>query len=463
MKAVSVLVGPSIPAFVRSKANPGICLAAALLACAALMFSSSRALAQAGALDPTFGTAGVFADGSGTAGTAVALQNDGKIVAGGVNSLLEASVVRLNTNGTLDSTFGANGNLTINFPGINLGPSQVIGLAIQSDGKIIAGISNLNADANPLFVLARLNANGSLDPTFGTAGVVETQITAFGRAASVLALQPDGKILLAGESVMARYTTQGQLDSAFGAAGVAPIAAISPTAMALQPDGKILIAAGGAPAQPGFTMPLAGLASLAGTIARYNPNGSADTAFGISGQAASLAAVSAIAVKIENGCVSTCKILVAGTTVSSLSVMSGNHTGFGLLRFNGNGSIDTTFGKHGGVITGFASTGRFAAAYALVLQPNGDMVAAGVAGQPGFGGTTLSISDFALARYSSTGVFDTTFGSGGTATTALGTSSSVIYALALQSDGKIVAVGSSLPIPNDGPTGGLVVARYLGQ
>jgi uncharacterized delta-60 repeat protein len=464
MEGVSVLNCHSIRNRAGRRSKPGILFRAALLVGAALVCSSNLAMAQAGGLDITFGTGGVFTDSagefnnSGTSSDVVAVQSDGKIIAAGTIGFA-AGAVRLNTNGTLDSSFGTGGTVTINFPGSNEGPSQVIGVAIQPDGKIVAGISNLNADANPLFILARLNPDGSLDTSFGSGGVIETQIGPFGSAAaSVLALQSDGKILLAGSRAMARYNTTGQLDSTFGSGGIAAIAAASPTAMALQPDGKILIAAGGAlPAS--LTAPVVGLASPAGVISRYSTSGNIDTTFGISGQAASVAAASAIVVQIAAGCVSTCKILVAGTVVSSLSVNGGNDTGFGLVRYSSNGNIDTSFGKRGGVITGFAPVKTLASAYALVLQTNGDIVAAGLAGQA----SGTQGDDFALARYSGSGVIDTTFGSSGRVTTAFGTNAAAIYGLAVQSDGKIVAAGLSLQSGQSGQVGGLVVARYLGQ
>lgn len=463
MKGVAVLNCPLIWNRSCQKSKPGNSFRAALLVWAALFCSSHLVMAQAGGLDTTFGTAGVFTDSAGefnnlgTSGDVMALQSDGKIIAAGQIGFA-AGAVRLNTNSTLDSSFGTGGMVTIDFPGSNEGPSLVIGIATQSDGKIVAGISNVNADANPLFILARLNTDGSLDTTFGTAGVVETQIGSVGIAASVLALQSDGKILLAGSSAMARYNTTGQLDITFGSGGIAAIAAASPTAMALQPDGKILIAACGA-APASLTPPVVGLPSPAGAISRYNTNGRIDTAFGISGQVASVVAASAIAVQIAGGCLSTCKILVAGTVVSGLRIDGGNDTGFGLVRYSSNGSIDTSFGRRGGVITGFTPAKPLASAFALVQQTNSDIVVAGLAGQA----APAQGDDFALARYKSSGVIDTTFGSSGKVTTAFGTNAAVIYALALQSDGKIVAAGFSLQSSQGGQVGGLVVARYLAQ
>jgi uncharacterized delta-60 repeat protein len=216
----------------RSKVIPGTMVRSALLACAALIVSSSPAMAQAGKLDTTFGIRGVFTDTSGGSGTAVALQSDGKIVVGGEIGA-EAAVMRLNTNGTLDSTFGRGGAVSISFPGDIFDGAQIIGLAVQGDGKIVAGISNFNQGFGPMFILARLNVNGSLDTAFGSGGIVETQVGpsggSFGAVASVLALQPDGKILLAGQNseptgasgAIARYDTNGQLDDTFGSGGIA--------------------------------------------------------------------------------------------------------------------------------------------------------------------------------------------------------------------------------------------------
>jgi uncharacterized delta-60 repeat protein len=439
--------------------------------CATLTCSSHLATAQAGKLDPTFSTGGIFTDSSaefdnmGTFGNVVAIQNDVKILAAGQIGFA-AGMVRLNSNGTLDVGFGTGGTVTINFPGSTLGASQIIGLAIQSDGKMVAGISNANADGSPVFIVARLNPNGSPDATFGNAGVVETQIGPSGIAASVLGLQADGKILLAGPGAMVRYETTGQLDSTFGSGGMVVIPVAGPTAIALQPDGKILVAAGGS--VPGVQAGPPGLQfafpSPAGVVTRYNTNGSLDISFGISGQAASVAVPSAIAVQTNGTCASTCKIVVAGPIAAIDSVGQGGSSslGFGLARFTSLGNVDTTFGRNGGVITTFTTSDRIAANFALVLQKNGDIVVAGTTGQSHFG-VSVTQADFALAQYTANGALDTTFGSGGRVTSAFGANQAGIYALALQSDGKIVAAGSSLEASTCGQVGGLVVARYLAQ
>src|SRR6202035_3700787 len=138
-----------------------------------------------------------------------------------------------------------------------------------------------------------------------------------------------------------------------------------------------------------------------------------------------VAAVSSIVLQADG------KFIVAGAITSKLITPPGtNRTGFGLIRYNGNGSIDTSFGTGGGILTNFGSNPN-ATAFALAIQSNGDIIAAGQAG-----------SSLAMSRYSSAGKLDTTFGSGGTVTTSLGSNASAISSMAIQSDGKIVAAGS---------------------
>jgi uncharacterized delta-60 repeat protein len=423
--------------------------------CSAILIClSGLAMAQPGRLDSTFATGGIFITHDTLAfdavADAVALQGDGKIVVAGEISSL-AGVLRLNANGTLDSSFGAGGMVTINVPSGLGGGVQVIGVAIQVDGKIIAGISTINSDGSESFSLARLNPNGSLDDAFGSAGLVTTFPFGQQRSPTVLALQPDGKILLAGDGVMARYDSNGQLDPSFGSGGLALLTAFTVRAIALQPNGQILVGTGG-PERDTFP-PSTQTLSVAGLIARYNPNGSLDTSFGASGQVASVAPVSAIAVQSDG------MIVAAGGITSKLvPPPAGNDTGFSLVRYNPNGSIDSTFGRRGVAITDFGQSAPLAEVFALALQSNGDLVAAGVAGQKGF---QFAPSSFGLARYTIIGLLDTSFGSAGKVTTAFGTKTASISALVLQSDGKIVVAGNSGASTPQGFVNNIVVARYL--
>jgi uncharacterized delta-60 repeat protein len=426
----------------------GGCALLSLALCLGIAAYSNAAMAQAGSLDPTFGNNGIFTTNftqvDASIAIAVALQSDGKIIAGGaVPSGLSQTVglVRLNSNGTLDTTFGKGGFVTNDF-GVEF--AEVYGIAIQPDGKILAAAEGITGGS-----IGRFNADGSVDTTFGASGfAVSRQVNAGGGPAA-LALQPDGEIIVTGNSVMARYAAEGALDTTFGTGGVAPLDGVFATGIVLQADGKILITSGSSAPHQVSTVPPPLAFLEAGAIARYKANGRPDKTFGISGQAACVASAAGIALQSDG------KIVVAGTITSSL-IVGGNETGFGLVRYNTNGAIDTSFGAHGGVITGFTPD---AAALGLVIQTNGDIV---VAGQSVTGSGRFATS-FALARYTSAGKLDPTFGMGGKVITTLGNNTvSWISSLVLQSDGKIVTVG------NTGANSGefldnFVVARYLVQ
>ena len=208
-----------------------------------------------------------------------------------------------------------------------------------------------------------------------------------------------------------------------------PCSVLRPTAISTLSDGKILVASGG---------------TSSGSLARYNPNGSLDKTFGISGRAATITPLSAIVVQSSDG-----KIVGVGANTSRLS-LTGNATGFGLVRFNTSGSIDTTFGARGGVTTAFANAPNTGAGSVRIQATNGDIVAAGTAGTSG------TSASFALARYLGTGNLDLAFGSGGLVTTGFGNFSATVASMVLQGDGKIVVAGTV--------SGQVIeVARYLAQ
>jgi uncharacterized delta-60 repeat protein len=422
-----------------------------LFICIALVSLTGMAWAQAGRLDSTFATKGIFtlnSIGEQGGSTKAALQPDGKIVFAAASGDPQQAnngiaLVRLNTGGTPDTSFGTSGVVVFGNQG-----TVPIGVVIQPDGKILVGsAAGQNVDGGGGFALARFNSNGSFDNSFGNGG--HLQFVPFGTAISAaLALQPDGKILMTGSNALARLNSNGQLDTSFGTGGLSVLPFSGAGAIALQSDGKILIASVG----EGFNPSGSG-----GTIVRFNSNGTPDRTFGLFGQVASIASgglfdpsgvapVSSIVFQTDS------KFIVAGTIASKLINPPGAiHTGFELVRYNANGSIDTSFGTRGGVLTNFGSNPN-ATAYALAIQSNGDIIAAGQAG-----------SNLALSRYSSAGKLDTTFGSGGTVTTSLGSNPAAISSLVLQSDGKIVAAGSIFTVDNAGFHAQSAVARYLGQ
>jgi uncharacterized delta-60 repeat protein len=237
-----------------------------------------------GTLDNSFSTDGIqiTSVGAGEWAYGVALQLDGKILVAGsaytMGPQLDFAIVRYNMDGTLDNTFGGDGRVTTDFAG---GGDMAFAVALQGDGKIIAGggIQNgLNFD----FGIARYNSDGSLDPSFGLGGKVSTSIGVDHDNGFTCRIQSDGKILLASKSITAdfydfalvRYNVDGSLDTSFGTGGkvTTPIGVNwdEGRGLAIQPDGRIVLA--------GFSEP-GGFA-----LARYDTNGSLDTSFDLDGK-----------------------------------------------------------------------------------------------------------------------------------------------------------------------------------
>jgi uncharacterized delta-60 repeat protein len=231
-----------------------------------------------GSADRSFdGDGVVFTDfGLGGGAHALAIQPDGKLVAAGSAPIGdprnsgEFAIARYNPDGSLDRSFDGDGRVTTTFTPLT---DWATGVAVQPDGKIVVGgyagysFSKPNYPQRPDYALARYNPDGTLDASFDGDGKATASGTTF---TGDLALQADGKILIAGGQV-ARFTRDGSLDSSFGQGGKTTLD-LTATALLLQPDGKI-IAAGGTPSGGDFA------------LARLLPNGQYDRSFGSSGVA----------------------------------------------------------------------------------------------------------------------------------------------------------------------------------
>ena len=336
-----------------------------------------------GSLDTSFGTGGkvLTAIGSTDSANALVRQPDGKLVAAGYShtgaSGYDFALARYNVDGSLDTSFGSGGKVTTAF---SSGPDLVYALTLQPDGKLVAaGRADNGSDDD--FALARYNADGSLDTSFGTGGKATTFIGSGDDLAYALALQPDGKLVAAGSNLqgpqsviaLARFNPNGALDASFGVGGKVATAIGSHSyadALAVQPDGKLVVAGGGdTGSQRGFA------------LARYNGNGSLDASFGSAGKVTTAIGSSGspedVALQPDG------KVIVAGYA------RIGSGDVFGVARYNANGSLDASFGSGGKLTTAIASDD---AAYAIALQPDGKLVAAGAS----WDGST---SRFALVRY----------------------------------------------------------------
>lgn len=335
-----------------------------------------------GSLDPTFDGNGIV-EPTGNESSyvfALALQPDGKLVAAGLQGGIGFRLARYHPNGSLDASFDGDGIATTPTA------TSAFGLVVQSDGKLVAAGGHIGIQTG--FILARYDTDGSLDPSFDGDGLVTTPFGA-NAVARALVLQPDGKLVAAGckgdgmsidclEFALARYNQDGSLDPSFDDDGLVTTA-VGPyseaLALAQQPDGKLLAA--------GF----AGTESASYlALTRYNPDGSLDGTFGVGGTVTTLVGptfgASAIVVQPDG------KLVAVGR------VQTGAGYVFAMVRYNANGSVD---GACGLVTTqpGDADSGP----RALVLQPDGKLVAAGWAATPTLPPIPISDADFALVRY----------------------------------------------------------------
>ncbi|HEU4434712.1 MAG TPA: hypothetical protein VFR51_15110 [Pyrinomonadaceae bacterium] len=395
--------------------------------CSRLAPPALTAVLGPGDLDPTFGSNGkVTTNLPAPLGSAV-LQSDGKILAAGFDQTNPCFVVRYKSDGTPDPTFGsANGKQTTPF---TVSPNA---MAVQSDGKIIvAGRGEVNLQHS--LAVFRLNPDGSTDTTFGSGGLVITNFSEESRADD-LAVLADGKILVAGEVfidnsfLLIRLNTNGTLDASFGTGGIArpkmgpsAIGAAAAHAIAIQPDLKIVAV---------------GFAEQSWAIARFHPNGQLDEDFSNDGKILlnfDVGTEKASDVVLQ----SDGKIVVAGFRAGTF----GPNTV--VVRLNSDGTPDVTFGSGAnGVVQPVQGVNR---ATSVVMEASGKILIAGST-------TVLSPSDFILMRLSTDGSIDTSFGTSGIVLTDFGGSDDATK-LMLQPDGKVVAAGST--------NAGFALARYL--
>jgi uncharacterized delta-60 repeat protein len=430
-----------------------------------------------GTLDATFGIGGKVRTALGLsndAAFAAAIQQDGKIVTAGYSTLTSTTtntttidyyftIVRYQSSGALDTTFGFTQN---GWSDDIVGTARAVEL--QPDGKIVAaGDSGATTTitavtttiattitttlSNSDFLIARYNAHGTLDPTFGlhANGTVAMDMGYDHDVVRSLAIQSDGKIVVVGDginssspnyvSIIARFNTDGTLDMSFANGGIITDTSRTTSRVSvvkMQQDGKIVV---GGNFQNG-----SGPASF--YLARYDSNGAPDTSFNSGTVTASPGADPVLAdiAILPNG-----KIIVAGTTN-----VNSNADVF-LMRYNADGTLDTTFGSTGTVIADDMIHGRETTAGLAVQTTDGKIVVSATF-QPSAG--SILTDDFALFRYNADGSLDTTFGNGfGMVTTDLGSANDdVAYDVQIQQDGNIVVVGAA----SNGSNDDIGLARY---
>jgi uncharacterized delta-60 repeat protein len=413
-------------------------------------------MSNPGDLDTTFGTGGkVLTDIPGTTvdrGHGVVIQSDGKIVVAGtadftVTADSEFLVIRYNTDGSLDSTFGTGGIVITSFTGNG---TKGRGIAIDSNDKIVVvGITGTNSN----FAIARYGTDGALDATFGTGGQVITDLVAASNIdnAYAVAVDSSNRILVGGDIdigggkdfVVARYLENGNLDTGdFGNPNGYVITDFgsgndSAWSLIIRSDGKILAG---------------GYAEISGTynfaMALYNTDGSLDTSFGGGdGKVETLFGAgdygTTMAVQSDG------KIILGGYA----SIDSANRST--IARYSADGILDTTFGTNSGYTPN--TLGSQSLGYGLAVDTTDRIL---------FGGNVVlsGNNDFLMARYTANGALDTSFGTNGSVATSMGTASTPVASsayIAIQlSDNKIVAAGYATMSGGDQV---VALVRYIGD
>lgn len=405
-------------------------------------------------LDPSFaaGTPLTFDLGPGhdTAHDLV-VQPDGKILVVGTAdetgegpSDSDMAVLRLLPDGRLDPTFGVGGQVRID----DGGREKAQAVALQPDGRIlVAGaVEAWNQDqVLPHMALSRLEADGRRDLTFAGGMVVLHGPSRWGEARDI-ALQPDGRILVAGtgalkedptrrsgDFMVGRAMPDGTLDSSFGESGIVLTDVAGgwdvtddANAVLLQPDGRIILA--------GRTF---GSGSTVHSLVRYSVFGFVDPTFGDQGRA-----VGALA-----GPITDAGLTPDGSIVTAGRAALDGRTGMAVSRYRPDGALDQSFGVVGTTVVSAPPTSRpglgtiwkgNSDARAMTIDRRGRVIAAG--GAYGYGSV-----DLAVTRYNGAGGADSGFGRAGWVKTDVAGDYDVLNAVGLRPDGGVVAAGSFTP------------------
>lgn len=407
------------------------------------LLPSVNLFSQAGSLDVGFGNNGILIESIGPKDEVaydIAQQPDGKLVVAATLTTTGISgpfftCFRYLPDGTRDSTFSNDGlAATLISPD---GGDEPHAISIQADGKIILAGSVLKTGSPGIaqFGLLRYTKNGSKDNSFGTAGIVQTQIGGSNNYSGIndMVVQPDGKIVTGGWAqavvmfssdkhfALARYNQDGSLDNTFGNLGLLHLInnfkSEEINGIALQPDGKILAV--------GYQEDFNENQNLA--VLRFNPDGSSDNTFGING----IAGIDLGGNLFEEGrgvlVLPDGKILVGGRNANNTTFVDAV-----AIRLLSDGSLDAGFGNGG-----LASV-PFSYGSAIARQADAKIVLAGF---------TINMTsgnfEFNAARFLENGTLDSSFGNAGTVSYPISDHDSGVISALIQSDNKIVLAGAA--------------------
>lgn len=385
---------------------------------------------QSASYDTTFGSSGkVFVNSCSyflNSAESIALQSDNKIITGsGGYSDIYGEFIRTNSDGSLDTSFGTNGNFRIDSNSTSIiqpnSNYRMIDIAVQNDDKIVSVGFSYSTEST--CCVSRINANGGLDTTFNGTGFLELSFAPGASRGNCLKILNNGKILIGGKCgineeyfSLIRLNSNGSLDTTFGTLGKVLTLMNNqclPYSIALQADGKIVM--GGYVLNNPFNNDYA--------LVRYLSNGSLDTNFGNNGKViTTLSNYGDVIHKVliqNNG-----SILVVGNA----SELSGDSR-ISMARYLSTGILDTTFATNGVYISTF-----YGYVDDATLQIDGKIVIGG-----GLNQTTGY--DFAVLRYTTNGALDTDFANSNVST-PYSNEINQCFSLLIQPDNKIVAGGT---------------------
>ena len=379
------------------------------------MFQQQQAESQAGEFDSTFNGKGwVFGgfDHTGDFGYGNAIQADGKLLVAGfvrdtITKAADCTIVRYNEDGSFDSSFGIAGRVRTNLNNGQYSTEHFTSIALQSDGKIIAAATIWTTVNVWDGVVIRYLANGTVDSSFGTNGIVVSNFnpSLTGRQQNLYTdILPDGKILLTGSIIddpnssdflhfFARYLPDGRLDNTFGEHGVVKTGLRVGGKPAIQPDGRIVIMGAGGSEQTEFL------------ISRYLANGAPDNSFNITGSVLtfidSLGAYPNVATIQYEG-----KIIIGGRVMRHSSYDNGIYSSdLAFVRYYKNGRVDSSFGTSGILTTHFYET---SIPTDIALLEDGRFIVGGSTA-----GNLVAEGPYLLARYLPNGTLDSSFSEDG--------------------------------------------------
>ncbi|MGY2895651.1 hypothetical protein [Deinococcus sp. UYEF24] len=324
---------------------------------------------------------------------------------------------------------GASGTPVTCFSPVQIGGfSDALG--VDAQGRIlVAGTTVSNFNGQKTLSLSRYTADGKLDSSFGTGGTV----TLTDQRADALIVTPDGRIIVVGGNSVLQFTTSGALDTTFGTGGIA-LTNLTASAVALSADNKIVVAGSTVRVNSDTTT------SFDFAVARFTSAGKPDTTFGTGGQvvthlAGYSAQATAVAVTGEG------KVVITGLVDDPANGLTNPHQKFTVVRYTPAGSLDSSFGTNGVVFTSFGGTNE--PSKDLALTATGGIIVLGTS-------DVTTLNSAVLAKYTSSGQLDTSFGTGGKTVlmqpTNFGLPSFYFTAansLTLARDGKILVVGTN--------------------